>query len=82
MSETAAPNSYLIVEEYIGVRRYWIRANGRVRALKRWAGLRVAPPPMTDEVVKVIGVEATPYVPGSERKAKPKATPKRSAAPA
>lgn len=82
MSETAAPNSYLIVEEYIGVRRYWIRADGRVRALKRWAGLRVAPPPMTDEVVKVIGVEATPYVPGSERKSKSKPSVKVAKEPA
>lgn len=81
MSETAAPGSFLIVEEYIGRRQYWIRGKYRADALKRWAQLRAAPPPITDEVVKVTAVDAVPYVPGAERKVTSKPAVKRQVEP-
>jgi hypothetical protein len=82
MSETAAPDTYLIVEEYVGVRKYWIRARSKGKALQRWAGIHREPPPIIDEVVKVTAVGAVPYVPGVERKSKRKPDVKRQKDPA
>lgn len=78
----AAPNTFLIVEEYTGVRKYWVRAGYRAEALKKWAGIRKAPDPIIDEVVKVTAVDAVPYVPGIERKSTRKPAAKKQTVPA
>jgi len=77
MKETAAPYTFLVTEEYIGRRSFWMRGLSKADAIKRWTKMRAMPEPLTDEIIQVVDVSSTPYVPGVERKAKPKPAAKR-----